>query len=398
MFGPRVGVEAGTPHITAGVYGRWFSPGLLGQQPVSERRRHLRLQLRRRRPRALLPRRGAARLSPRRGRGVSAHPRRERRRAGRDGVGLRRSLRRGRLPAGLRPLLRGRVRGARIRGEAVEHRREPSGRNQRRLVRRGTTKARCTGRRRWSWASSSSRCRTFTARVHASPRCQFPAGENWNGYDTIASPPCAGAGNCQRLIAFATHISTAGAPSVELCTMDASTWPLPAIVNCATRRPSSFGWRDERLVVAVLHLVEVSAHDAADDLLVQRAAHRSRRRSRRRASSPDASPVARRHSRNPARSRARGPARRRPFRGRRCRACARPCRRRRRRCRRCPARSRRLLAMVVASMWPSTVSASGPSAGLSSRIAPSAPPRGPSSRARMLFFLISPSTSRASFG
>jgi hypothetical protein len=30
MFGPRVGVEAGTPHITAGVYGRWFSPGLLG--------------------------------------------------------------------------------------------------------------------------------------------------------------------------------------------------------------------------------------------------------------------------------------------------------------------------------------------------------------------------------
>jgi hypothetical protein len=31
MFGPRVGVEAGTPHITGGVYGRWFSPGLLGQ-------------------------------------------------------------------------------------------------------------------------------------------------------------------------------------------------------------------------------------------------------------------------------------------------------------------------------------------------------------------------------
>jgi hypothetical protein len=31
MFGPRVGVEAGTSHITAGVYGRWFSPGLLGR-------------------------------------------------------------------------------------------------------------------------------------------------------------------------------------------------------------------------------------------------------------------------------------------------------------------------------------------------------------------------------
>jgi hypothetical protein len=31
MFGPRVGVEAGTPHITGGVYGRWFSPGLLGR-------------------------------------------------------------------------------------------------------------------------------------------------------------------------------------------------------------------------------------------------------------------------------------------------------------------------------------------------------------------------------
>ena len=31
MFGPRVGVEAGTPHITGGLYGRWFSPGLLGR-------------------------------------------------------------------------------------------------------------------------------------------------------------------------------------------------------------------------------------------------------------------------------------------------------------------------------------------------------------------------------
>jgi hypothetical protein len=31
MFGPRVGVEAGTPHLTGGVYGRWFNPGLLGR-------------------------------------------------------------------------------------------------------------------------------------------------------------------------------------------------------------------------------------------------------------------------------------------------------------------------------------------------------------------------------
>jgi hypothetical protein len=31
MFGPRVGVEAGTPHVTGGLYGRWFSPGLLGR-------------------------------------------------------------------------------------------------------------------------------------------------------------------------------------------------------------------------------------------------------------------------------------------------------------------------------------------------------------------------------
>jgi hypothetical protein len=31
MFGPRVGVEAGGAHITGGVYGRWFDPGLLGR-------------------------------------------------------------------------------------------------------------------------------------------------------------------------------------------------------------------------------------------------------------------------------------------------------------------------------------------------------------------------------
>ena len=31
MFGPRVGAEAGTAHVTGGVYGRWFNPGLLGR-------------------------------------------------------------------------------------------------------------------------------------------------------------------------------------------------------------------------------------------------------------------------------------------------------------------------------------------------------------------------------
>ena len=31
MFGPRVGVDAGGEHLTGGVYGRWFSPGLLGR-------------------------------------------------------------------------------------------------------------------------------------------------------------------------------------------------------------------------------------------------------------------------------------------------------------------------------------------------------------------------------
>jgi hypothetical protein len=31
LFGPRVGVEAGNAHVTGGLYGRWFSPGLLGQ-------------------------------------------------------------------------------------------------------------------------------------------------------------------------------------------------------------------------------------------------------------------------------------------------------------------------------------------------------------------------------
>jgi hypothetical protein len=31
LFGPRVGVDAGTKHLTGGIYGRWFSPGLLGQ-------------------------------------------------------------------------------------------------------------------------------------------------------------------------------------------------------------------------------------------------------------------------------------------------------------------------------------------------------------------------------
>lgn len=29
MFGPRVGVDAGGAHLTGGLYGRWFSPGLL---------------------------------------------------------------------------------------------------------------------------------------------------------------------------------------------------------------------------------------------------------------------------------------------------------------------------------------------------------------------------------
>jgi len=31
MFGPRVGVDAGGAHLTGGVYGRWFDPGLLGR-------------------------------------------------------------------------------------------------------------------------------------------------------------------------------------------------------------------------------------------------------------------------------------------------------------------------------------------------------------------------------
>jgi hypothetical protein len=31
LFGPRIGVDAGSKHLTGGVYGRWLSPGLLGQ-------------------------------------------------------------------------------------------------------------------------------------------------------------------------------------------------------------------------------------------------------------------------------------------------------------------------------------------------------------------------------
>jgi hypothetical protein len=31
MFGPRIGVDAGGAHLTGGVYGRWFDPGLLGR-------------------------------------------------------------------------------------------------------------------------------------------------------------------------------------------------------------------------------------------------------------------------------------------------------------------------------------------------------------------------------
>jgi hypothetical protein len=31
MFGPRVGADAGGAHLTGGVYGRWFDPGLLGR-------------------------------------------------------------------------------------------------------------------------------------------------------------------------------------------------------------------------------------------------------------------------------------------------------------------------------------------------------------------------------
>ena len=43
--------------------------------------------------------------------------------------------------------------------------------------------------------------------------------------------------------AFTTQNSSDATPSVELWTTDASTWPVPAIVNFTTRRPSSFGWR-----------------------------------------------------------------------------------------------------------------------------------------------------------
>jgi hypothetical protein len=31
MFGPRIGVDAGGAHLTGGIYGRWFDPGLLGR-------------------------------------------------------------------------------------------------------------------------------------------------------------------------------------------------------------------------------------------------------------------------------------------------------------------------------------------------------------------------------
>jgi hypothetical protein len=31
MFGPRIGVDAGSARLTGGVYGRWFDPGLLGR-------------------------------------------------------------------------------------------------------------------------------------------------------------------------------------------------------------------------------------------------------------------------------------------------------------------------------------------------------------------------------
>ena len=45
------------------------------------------------------------------------------------------------------------------------------------------------------------------------------------------------------------------------------------MVNCTATRPPSSGLRGQLLLVAVLHLVDVAPDDAADDLLVERAAH-----------------------------------------------------------------------------------------------------------------------------
>lgn len=72
---------------------------------------------------------------------------------------------------------------------------------------------------------------------------QPPAGASWNGYDTVTRPPPSGAGYSHRFVASMTHDSTAGSPSVELCSADTSTLPVGAIVNCATTRPASVGLR-----------------------------------------------------------------------------------------------------------------------------------------------------------
>jgi len=62
-------------------------------------------------------------------------------------------------------------------------------------------------------------------------------------------------------------------PMVELCKTEAMTVPVAAIVNWTEMRPDRSAFFVNSVFVAVLHLVDVAADDAADDLLVQRPAH-----------------------------------------------------------------------------------------------------------------------------
>src|SRR5206468_2009286 len=64
-----------------------------------------------------------------------------------------------------------------------------------------------------------------------------PADLSTNGYETITMPPPCGAGNSQRRTAPATHCSTAGLFIVEFDTIEATTWPVPLMVNWTITRP-----------------------------------------------------------------------------------------------------------------------------------------------------------------
>src|SRR5258708_4068585 len=58
-----------------------------------------------------------------------------------------------------------------------------------------------------------------------------PAALRTNGYDTMTMPPPCGLGNSQRLTACAMHCSTFGLFIVDCCTTDATTCPVPLMVN-----------------------------------------------------------------------------------------------------------------------------------------------------------------------